>query len=221
MAEPKWLELAREHLGEHEIAGEHDNPAIMAFYKDAGHPEIRHDEVAWCAAFACAMMERAGYASPKTLSARDWARWGKKLDKPQPGCIVVFSRGDPRSYQGHVAFWLGEADGQVECLGGNQSDAVSITHMPKGRVLGYRWPVTATNSRTTKSVVAAATGATATAAAGVAQLVSTTAEPAMKIGTEMKGMGIPWLTITGSLLIIAALGVIAWAHWSDLQKNGK
>ena len=223
MADPKWLDLARAELGTKELAGNQDNPEILGYYKSAGHPEIKHDETAWCAGFACAMLERSGYASPKTLSARDFMRWGKKLDKPKPGCIAVFTRGDPRSYQGHVGFWLGEDEKGIQLLAGNQGDAVSVAYESKARLLGYRWPVTATNSRTSKSVVAGTIGAVATGAASAVQIIASSPEQSMGIASELKSLAssAPILGIVGSVLVMTTLAIIAWAHFSDLQKNGK
>jgi hypothetical protein len=47
MAEPLWLTKARSELGQHEINGPKSNPEIIEFFKDAGHPEVKHDETAW------------------------------------------------------------------------------------------------------------------------------------------------------------------------------
>jgi uncharacterized protein (TIGR02594 family) len=221
--EPKWITLAREEIGTHEIAGEHDNPAIMRYYADAGHPEIRHDEISWCAAYASAMLERAGEHSPKTLSARDFMRWGKPLKTPKPGCICVFSRGDPRGWQGHVGFYVGEENGQILLLGGNQSDQVSIEHVSKARLLGYRWPVTASNSSTIKSVATGLGGTVATATAAASQIATAAPDQTLKIGAELKGLAswAPWLGLAGSIVILVTLACVAWAHYRDLAKNGK
>jgi uncharacterized protein (TIGR02594 family) len=234
-AEPKWLTLARAEIGTHEMPGEHDNPAILAYYKDAGHADIRDESVPWCAGFVCAMLERAGEHSPKTLSARDMLRWGKKLDKPRLGCVVVFSRGDPRAYTGHTGFYAGEEDGFILLLAGNQGDPghgdeVSIKRMPKARLLGYRWPVQAKNSTTTKSVAAGVAAAASTAAAAattvvsaVPQIAATSPDQALAIGGEFKTMAhyAPMLGLIGSIIVVVALGCIAYAHWRDLTKNGK
>lgn len=218
---PRWLDMAIEASGTKEKDGAHDNPEIMRYYRDAGHPEIRHDETPWCAAFACAMLERAGQASPKTLSARDFMRWGKPLEKPKPGALCVFSRGDPRGWQGHVAFYLEEDATRIRVLGGNQADTVSATWYPKSRLLGYRWPVTAANSRTTKGVAVGTIGALATGAATVAQTVASSPEHVTAVGVELKNTGLPWLSIIGSVLVVAALIAVAYAHADDLKKNGK
>ena len=63
----------------------------------------------------------------------------------------MFSRGDPRGTEGHVGFYLGEDAGGIQILAGNQGDAVSIGIEPKSRLLGFRTPVTAMNSRTMKA----------------------------------------------------------------------
>jgi uncharacterized protein (TIGR02594 family) len=223
MVEPKWLTLARAEIGTHEIAGEHDNPKIIRYYADAGHPEIKHDETAWCAAFACAMLQRAGENSPKTLSAREFVRWGKKLDKPKLGCICVFSRGDPRSYQGHVGFYVGEEDGNILLLGGNQGDAASIAQHSKNNLLGYRWPVQAGNSITMKGVAGAVAGTATAATTAMTQVATSSSDQVIAIGSEVKGLSewVPWLGIVGTIITIIALGFVTWAHFRDLTKNGK
>lgn len=40
MSDPKWLELARADLGTKEIVGKLHNKKVVAYYGDAGHPEI-------------------------------------------------------------------------------------------------------------------------------------------------------------------------------------
>ena len=42
-----WLDLAEAEKGTKEGAGDRDNPVVLAYYADAGHPELEHDEVAW------------------------------------------------------------------------------------------------------------------------------------------------------------------------------
>jgi uncharacterized protein (TIGR02594 family) len=130
---------ARELVGLKEIVGSKHEAKVVKFFEEAGHPEIHDDETAWCAAFANAMLRRAGYAGTGALNARSFLTWGKKLDKPQLGCIVVFKRGNS-SWQGHVAFFLADRGSKVEVLGGNQSNSVSIARYNKKDVLGYRWP---------------------------------------------------------------------------------
>ena len=139
MEQPRWLATAWAELGQREVAGATDNARIRAFFRDVGHPPSLHDEVAWCAAFAGACLERAGHASTRSLMARSYLRWGAALDEGRFGAVAVLSRGsDPAA--GHVGFLLGETASHVVLIGGNQGDAVSVAAFAKTRLLGFRWP---------------------------------------------------------------------------------
>ena len=139
MEQPRWLATAWAELGQREVDGAADNARIRAFFRDVGQPASLHDEVAWCAAFAGACLERAGYASTRSLMARSYLRWGVALDEGRFGAVAVLSRGsDPVA--GHVGFLLGETDAHIVLLGGNQGDAVGVAAFSKTRLLGFRWP---------------------------------------------------------------------------------
>ena len=59
------------------------------------------------------------------------------LAQAKEGDVVVLSRG-ASGWQGHVAFFLRAVGQQVEVLGGNQGNGVSVTRYPKSKVLGIR-----------------------------------------------------------------------------------
>ncbi len=140
MDQPLWLTHGWRELGQNEQAGAAaQNARILALYRDCGHAEIRNDEVAWCAAFIGASLERAGIASTRSLLARSYLNWGKALEAGQLGAVAVLERGSDPS-QGHVGFFIGETGDSLILLGGNQSDAVTVAAFPKGRLLGLRWP---------------------------------------------------------------------------------
>lgn len=141
ISEPRWLRLARKELGLKEVPGPRHEARIVRMFAEAGHAWVRDDETAWCAAFANAMLVRAGLPGTGRLDARSFRGYGVGLDRVVPGCIAVFSRGDPEGWQGHVFFALREVGDQIEGLGGNQSDAVTIARQPKSRLLALRWPV--------------------------------------------------------------------------------
>jgi uncharacterized protein (TIGR02594 family) len=141
ISEAPWMALARAELGVREAPGPANNARVVAYYADAGHPGVRSDATAWCAAFCGAVLKRAGYPNTGSLAARSYLQYGTRLDEPCPGCIVVFWRGSPAGWQGHVGFYVGEAPGgRVRVLGGNQSNAVTESSYPKSQLLGYRWP---------------------------------------------------------------------------------
>ncbi|MBX9924848.1 MAG: TIGR02594 family protein [Hyphomicrobiaceae bacterium] len=136
---PAWLAAAWSELGQRERAGSGANARIVAFYRDAGHPGIRGDEIAWCAAFAGAILARSGYAPTGSLLARSYLDWGDAISELRFGAIAVFSRGAD-SGAGHVGFLIGAVGDTLVILGGNQSDAVSVAVFPASRLLGLRWP---------------------------------------------------------------------------------
>lgn len=135
--EAPWMALARAQIGTKEVAGAGNNASVISFYTEAGVPQ-KEDAVPWCAAFVGAMLKRAGYKGTSSLMARSYLNWGTELTKPRAGCVAVFKRGAPPA--GHVAFveeWEGNI---VRVLGGNQSDAVTVTSYSRASVLGFRWP---------------------------------------------------------------------------------
>ena len=58
--------------------------------------------------------------------------------QPITGAVLIFERNSG----GHVGFAVGQDDTHFYVLGGNQSDAVTITRVAKSRLLGARWPAT-------------------------------------------------------------------------------
>jgi uncharacterized protein (TIGR02594 family) len=150
MQQPAWMAAAWTELGQREVGGSADNARIRSFFREVGQPASLHDEVAWCAAFVGACLERAGHASTRSLMARSYLRWGEKLDEGRFGAIAVLSRGsDPAA--GHVGFLIGEIEAHLILLGGNQGDAVSVAAYPKARLLGFRWPPSASNADARKA----------------------------------------------------------------------
>jgi uncharacterized protein (TIGR02594 family) len=137
------MTIARSYVGTQELKGSADNPKIMEMYRTVGHDWVEHDEVAWCAAFVGNCLEKAGLPSTRKLNARSYLTWGEKvagLEQAKEGDVVVFTRGSSAA-QGHVAFFLKATGQQIEVLGGNQSDGVTIARYAKSRLLGIRRPL--------------------------------------------------------------------------------
>lgn len=139
------MQIARDLTGTKEIKGSADNPQIMEMYRAVGHDWVEHDEVAWCAAFVGFCLEKAGRPSTRKLNARSYLAWGEKVagvEQAREGDIVIFTRGASTA-QGHVAFFLRAVGTQVEVLGGNQCDAVTVARYARSRIIGIRRPLAA------------------------------------------------------------------------------
>jgi uncharacterized protein (TIGR02594 family) len=139
-ADPPWLQIALAERGVKEIHGARDNPRVLEYLRSTNLPRplAAEDETSWCSAFVNWCVERAGFEGTDSAWARSWLHWGRAIAKPQRGCIVVLARGGPES--GHVGFCLGDAGEDIELLGGNQKDSVSVARFPKSQVLGCRLP---------------------------------------------------------------------------------
>lgn len=139
MDQPAWLAAAWAEFGVREIPGKENSAEILRYFREAGDPSIASEETPWCAAFAGAMLKRAGCQGTGSLLARSYLNWGIGLDAPRLGAIAVLARGnDPAA--GHVGFLLGTTAEKLYLLGGNQSDAVTVGAFDASRLLGYRWP---------------------------------------------------------------------------------
>lgn len=205
--EPKWMANARQLVGLKEIVGSQHEKKVLEFFAEAGHPEIHNDETAWCAAFANAMLRRAGYAGTGSLAARSFLTWGEKLTTPRPGCVAVFKRGNS-SWEGHVAFFVRDAGDSIEVLGGNQSNSVSITRMPKSSLLGYRWPliVGAPAAKPKPAPVKESVKATVGVAVGVGTAGG--AKAAVDAGWGAS----EWSMLAGGMILLCGLGWLAWRY---------
>lgn len=133
-------DFAQRYIGLKEIAGPKADATIAAMFAKAGHPEIKSDEVSWCAAFVGACLVDVGMKGTGSLAARSYLKWGRPVDlaEAQPGDVVVFWRVKPDGWQGHVGFFAGQTAKTIKVLGGNQSDSVSYGFYPKDRLLGVR-----------------------------------------------------------------------------------
>jgi uncharacterized protein (TIGR02594 family) len=133
-----WMQIAVSELGTAELPGNASNPRIIEYLQSV--QAFGGDETAWCSAFANWVMGKAGFSGSGKANARSWLDWGVKLDRPCYGAVTVLWRDDPRSWKGHVAFYVADTSRGIKLLGGNQGDKVSVATYPNLRVLGYRWP---------------------------------------------------------------------------------
>ena len=148
------LELAKTHLGERRIPGAGTNPFIEGLFIEVGSP-LRGDDHSYCAVGAGAMLKRTGFAYIEGEAgqlARNYLKYGHALDEPEEGCLVIFWRVKPNSWQGHVAFVESWTATTLTIVGFNQSGAVTRMTVPRtgprSQVLGYRRPVSAVRTAT-------------------------------------------------------------------------
>lgn len=142
---PSLIRAAVLLFGTLETPGAGNNQVILEWAKEVKkaigvqHLGYTADSIPWCGLFVGVVATRAGWADqmPKTpLWAKSWLEFGEKASIPMFGDVMVFGRDGG----GHVALYVGEDAGYWHVLGGNQSDAVTITRIAKSRLLGARRP---------------------------------------------------------------------------------
>ncbi|MCK9378318.1 MAG: TIGR02594 family protein, partial [Syntrophobacterales bacterium] len=136
--DPAWIVWAMKQIGIKELPGAGDNPEIISWFELTTLPkEYWHDATAWCAVFVNAGFCLNGVKGLRSARAKDWLGFGRPVEAPEKGDVVVF-RWDDGSH--HVAYCLALEDDQVRVIGGNQSNAVTETTYPLRNVAGFRRP---------------------------------------------------------------------------------
>lgn len=138
--EPHWMTIARDELGVTEVPGRDHNARIIE-YHSVTTLRATDDETPWCSSYVSWVLEQAGVRSTRSAASRSYLKWGREIEHPIPGCIVVLRRGAPPS--GHVGFYVRSDGNRIVLLGGNQSNRVCEQSYPISDVIGYRMPLEA------------------------------------------------------------------------------
>lgn len=136
---PKMLVEALKLYGTKEQPGTGDNPEILAWAGETGLKQTySNDSIPWCGLFMAVVCKRAGKEFPQNpLWALNWQKFGLPTKIAMLGDVLVYKR----ESGGHVGIYVGEDKYNYHTLGGNQSDAVTITRIAKARLVAIRRPV--------------------------------------------------------------------------------
>ena len=137
---PAYFKLAVTYDGLAEVPGSRSNKTILGWIREYFSWAKDDGELAWCAIFVNVMLKRCGLKGTGKANARSFLNWGvSKKRSPRKGDVVVFWRGSPSSWKGHVAFYAsGYGTGRIKVFGGNQRDKACFSSYPESRVLDYR-----------------------------------------------------------------------------------
>ncbi|MCA0920214.1 peptidoglycan-binding protein [Pseudooceanicola nanhaiensis] len=140
---PDWIKVGLKFKGLHEI---YDNAELRAFLASDGHALGDPSVFPWCGDFVetCIRLTLPAETFPGQLGvnpywALNWRGFGVSC-APVLGAVISIIRNGG----GHVAFVMGEDATRYYCLGGNQSNTVSIAPIEKSRftAASFRWPST-------------------------------------------------------------------------------
>lgn len=132
------VQIALAEYGEQALPGQPDNPVIMQMAKDCGFTDYTHDSIAWCSLFMNWVALKGGFGRSGSLAARSWLTIGTEMTTPQMGDVVVYWRDAPDGTLGHVGLFIGQRNGVIYTLGGNEGNEVQIEGFDPSKVLGYR-----------------------------------------------------------------------------------
>lgn len=221
--DPCWLEIARGEIGQCELDGDDHNARIVAYHATTTL-KATDDETPWCSSFVNWVMHECDLPGTDSALARSWLKWGKVIDEPKVGAIVVMRRGASES-TGHVGFVVGwnDADDTIDVLGGNQGNAVSVRTFKASSVLGYRVPKSLTDSKTVGATIVAASSEAAISALEAATAPSSA--PALSrdelstFMTLLQASG-GHLKIVLTSIVFAALAYVVLERFRRMRRNG-
>lgn len=166
---PRMIAEGLKLLGTVEAAGPANNPLIMGWAKEMKlESGYSGDAVPWCGLFMAVVAQRSGKMVPGgPLWARNWLKFGRALaplEQPSLGDVLVFGRAGTGA---HVALYVAEGvDRQgraiLWCLGGNQSNAVTIAPLLAERLIGARRPIYTNQPLTVQPYLVEASGVLST-----------------------------------------------------------
>lgn len=135
---PLYAKIAKSYDGVKEVDGKKSNPIILEWIRNWLGWGDDDSTIAWCAIFMNQVMKEAGIEGTGKANAKSFLSWGTPVDHPRKGDVVIFDRGT-QAWQGHVGIYMGEAgNNKIWCLGGNQSNRVSVAKYSKSKLRGYR-----------------------------------------------------------------------------------
>jgi uncharacterized protein (TIGR02594 family) len=159
---PRMIVEALKLYGTLEGPGTANNPRIVAWAKEVGGrlaDIYKADSIPWCGLFMAVVARRAEKEIPANpLWALSWSAFGVPVLSPALGDVLVYARHGG----GHVGLYVGEDDDAFHTLGGNQSDAVNIKRIAKGRLYAARRPAYHAKPRNVRQIHLAASGTLST-----------------------------------------------------------
>ena len=124
------LQLARQYVG----MSEGQNAQTIAQFLKAGGAPLNPQLEAWCAAFVNSALQQSGIRGTGSAVANSFQTWGVgvPINQPQPGDVVLETRGKPPGATGgHVGLATGQyGGGKIGMIAGNTNNKVADYMIP-------------------------------------------------------------------------------------------
>ena len=155
---PPMVDEALKLYGTYDAPGNADNTEIIGWANELGIKGYKHSDEPWCGLFMAYVTHQAKESSlpDQPLWALNWLHFGQQAPQgPFFGDVLCFKR---RPAGGHVALYIAEDMSCYHVLGGNQSDAVTITRFMKSALVGWRRPFYKELQANVKKILVSPTG---------------------------------------------------------------
>jgi uncharacterized protein (TIGR02594 family) len=107
-------------------------------YRGATARQLGVPNELWCADFLNFVLKKTGIDGTHSRAAKSFLAFGRKVDDPRVGAIVILKRA---RNGGHVGIVRGtDGQGNPVVVSGNHGKKVAQSTYPKSRVLGYVMP---------------------------------------------------------------------------------
>lgn len=142
---PPWVVEARRKIGLHEKT---NNKTLRDYLKSDGNTLGDPAVLPWCGDFQETIIALTLPTEPMVDNpyyALNWKKFGVPIESVSLGAIAPFERrdGNGKLIGGHIGTIVGHDKTHYHVLGGNQSNAITVSRIAKDRLSGpLRWPKT-------------------------------------------------------------------------------
>jgi len=135
-----WMDFMMARYGWNESKNDAELAKFWKYTNVPGFKTVRGSDHAWCAMIVCAALEETGFESTKNAAAISYDSYGNPIKAPKFGAIITVSRSGGSGR--HVTFFSHfDTQGNLVCLGGNQSDSICYAVYSPSRVKSINWPI--------------------------------------------------------------------------------
>ena len=124
----KGIDVSKEYIGLEEVRDGQEITHLLNTMSHDGDITVVPSKTSWCAAWINFCERSVGNPGTGKLNAQSFNTYGEEIDQDdaEEGDIVVFHFPFDSDWQGHVTYFSKWDDdtNQVECLGGNQGNAI-------------------------------------------------------------------------------------------------
>ena len=141
-----WMQIAMQEVELSELRNSSDSYECYQFHKSTHFQRAFFRAITdnYSTPFVNWCLERSGYEGNESPDSKYWLYWGKSIDIPCKGCIVLIDgNGTHSGYRvcSQVGILIARVGNNVEVISTNSGGEVVILTIPDEHIIGYRLPL--------------------------------------------------------------------------------